>query len=153
MNRICDEWKKLDAGQAAFDFVAENLDGNEVRFSDFAGKYVYIDVWATWCGPCKKEIPYLKELEKDFHGRNIVLVSYSIDSNKQAWLDFVPENELGGVQIIGDDAWNSSVTKYYKVHAVPSFMFFGPDGKIINIKMTRPSNPETKKTFESYNDL
>jgi len=153
LNDIYKEWKKLDAGQPGFDFVAEDLEGNEVRFSDFAGKYVYIDVWATWCGPCIKEIPYLKELEKDYHGRNILFVSYSIDADKQKWLDFIPENELGGVQIIGDDAWKSSATKYYKVTAVPTFMFFGPDGKIINRKMTRPSNPETRKAFDSYSDL
>ena len=140
-------------GQPAFNFAAEDLEGNEVKFSDFAGKYVYIDVWATWCGPCIKEIPYLKQLEKDYHGRNIVFISYSIDSKKQAWLDYVPENELGGVQIIGDNAWKSTLTKYYKVTAVPTFLFFSPEGKIIDVKMTRPSNTETGKMFDSYSDL
>lgn len=148
-----DAWMKLAEGQPAFDFVGKDLEGNDVKFSDFKGKYVYVDVWATWCGPCKYEIPFLKTLEKDYHGRNIVFVSYSIDEDKQAWLDFVPENELGGVQIIGEKAWSSAMPVFYKVRGVPTFMFFGPDGKIIDVKMTRPSNQETRDKFDSYSDL
>ena len=124
-----------------------------MKFSDFKGKYVYVDVWATWCGPCIYEIPFLKTLEADYHNRNIVFLSYSIDEDKEAWLKYVPENELGGVQIIGENAWESKLVKEYKVRGVPTFMFFDPDGNIITVKMTRPSNQETRDTFDSYDDL
>jgi len=147
------DWLKLSEGDQGFDFTGKALQGNDVKFSDFRGKYVYLDVWATWCGPCRREIPYLKQLEADYHGRNIVFISYSIDDDKQAWLDFVPENELGGVRIIGENAWQSEMTKYYKVNGVPTFMFFDPEGKIISIKMTRPSDDETREKFDSYTDL
>ncbi|MCK5821712.1 MAG: TlpA family protein disulfide reductase [Bacteroidales bacterium] len=152
-NKEYEAWKKLAEGEQGFDFVGHDLDGNVVKFSDFKGKYLYVDVWATWCGPCVYEIPFLKELEADYHDRNIVFMSYSIDSDKDAWLKYVPENELGGVQIIGEDAWQSAMLVYYKVRGVPTFMLFGPEGEIISVKMTRPSDQKTRDKFDSYKDL
>lgn len=152
-NKEYEEWKKLASGQPAVPFEGKDRDGNVVKLADFAGKYVYVDVWATWCGPCKYEIPFLKQLEADYHERNIVFLSYSIDEDKEAWLKFVPENELGGVQIIGENAWESKLCKDYKIMGVPTFMFFGPDGNIINAKMSRPSSQATRDKFDSYTDL
>lgn len=148
-----DEWKSLGNGEPAYAFEGHDLEGNLVKFSDFKGKYVYVDVWATWCGPCIYEIPFLKTLEADYHDRNIVFLSYSIDEDKDAWLKFVPENELGGVQIIGNNGWKSQLCLDYKVRGVPTFMMFDPDGKIISVKMTRPSSQDTRDRFDSYTDL
>ncbi|GIR11785.1 MAG: hypothetical protein CM15mP23_03600 [Cryomorphaceae bacterium] len=67
--------------------------------SSFKGSLVYVDVWATWCGPCKAEIPYLKSLEQDYHEQNIIFLSVSVDTNKDEWLKMVKEEELGGVQL------------------------------------------------------
>ena len=152
-NKTLGEWKLLAAGQPMIDFAGKDLDGNPVSSTDLRGKYLYVDVWATWCGPCKYEIPFLKQLEKDYHGRNIVFLSYSIDEDHDAWLKFVPENELGGVQIIGENAWESALCTNYKIRGVPTFMFFDPAGKIISVKMTRPSNQLTRDKFDSYSDL
>ncbi len=152
-NMEYESWLKLSEGQPAIDFMGKDLEGNEVKLSDFKGKYVYVDVWATWCGPCKYEIPFLKQLEADYHDRNIVFLSYSIDDDKQAWLDFVPENELKGVQIIGEAGWQSEMAVNYKIRGVPTFMLFGADGKIISTKMTRPSDEETRVKFDSFSDL
>lgn len=152
-NEEYEAWETLAKGQPAFNFEGHDLEGNLVKFSDFKGKYVYVDVWATWCGPCIYEIPFLKTLEADYHDRNIVFISYSIDSDKDAWLKYVPENELGGVQIIGEDAWQSKMVIEFKVRGVPTFMFFDPDGNIINIKMTRPSNQKTRDSFDAYENL
>ncbi|MCD6347974.1 MAG: TlpA family protein disulfide reductase, partial [Bacteroidales bacterium] len=152
-NEQYEVWEKLSEGQPAIEFIGKDLEGNAVKLSDFKGKYVYVDVWATWCSPCVYEIPYLKTLEADYHGKNIVFISYSIDEDHPAWLKFVPEEELGGVQIIGEDGWTSKLCLDYKVRGVPTFMFFDPDGKIINVKMTRPSNQATRDSFDSYSDL
>lgn len=152
-NKEHDAWLSLAAGRPGLDFVGRDLKGNDIRFSNFKGKYVYVDVWATWCGPCRYEIPFLKKLEKDYHKRNIVFLSYSIDSDKEAWLEFVPKEELEGVQIIGDNAWESELIKHYKIKGVPTFMFFDPEGKIVSVKMTRPSDNKTRETFDSYSDL
>lgn len=152
-NEEFDAWSKLSKGAPMLEFVGKDLEGNTVSSTDFRGKYLYVDVWATWCGPCIGEIPYLKTLEADYHDRNIVFLSYSIDDDKDAWLKYVPENELGGVQIIGKGGWQSQLCKDYKVRGVPTFMFFDPEGKIITPKMTRPSSQKTRDTFDSYSDL
>ncbi len=152
-NEQYEAWGKLAKGAPAFVFEGHDLDGKLVKFSDFKGKYVYVDIWATWCGPCKYEIPFLKQLEADYHDKNIVFLSYSIDEDKDAWLKFVPENELGGVQIIGENAWESQLCKDYKIRGVPTFMFFDPAGNILNVKMSRPSAQATRDAFDSYADL
>ena len=66
---------------------------------DFRGKYIYIDMWATWCGPCQKELPFLKKLEEKFKGRNIVFVGLSIDQDKAKWAARVKSGALSGTQL------------------------------------------------------
>lgn len=149
LNVTVAEWKKLGQGQPAFDFTGKDMQGNPVKLSDFRGKLVYVDVWATWCGPCKYEIPYLDTLETDYHGKNIVFISYSIDEDHAAWLKFVPENKLQGVQIIGEKAWESELCKKYKIMGVPTFMLFDTEGKIVSVKMSRPSDKKTREKFDS----
>jgi thiol-disulfide isomerase/thioredoxin len=149
LNATVAEWKLLGQGQPAFDFTGRDAQGNLVKLSDFKGKLVYVDVWATWCGPCKYEIPYLDTLETDYSGKNIVFISYSIDEDHAAWLKFVPENKLKGVQIIGEKAWESALCKEYKIMGVPTFMLFDTEGKIVTVKMTRPSDKKTREKFDS----
>lgn len=148
LNKTVAEWKALGKGMPAFEFSGKDLQGNTVKLSDFRGKLVYVDVWATWCGPCKYEIPYLDTLETDYHGKNIVFISYSIDEDYAAWTKFVPENKLQGVQIIGEKAWESDLCKKYKIMGVPTFMLFDTEGKIVSTKMTRPSDKKTRETFD-----
>ena len=75
------------------DFKGQDINGKTLSLKDFNGKYLYIDVWATWCGPCKKEIPFLKELEKKFEGKNITFLSLSTDQNKTDWENMVKSGE------------------------------------------------------------
>ena len=152
-NSEYEAWKRLDKGEPMIDFSGEDLNGNRVQSTDFRGKYLYVDVWATWCGPCVYEVPFLKKLEADYHDRNIVFLSYSIDEDKDAWLKYVPEHQLSGVHLRGERGWQSKLCKDYKVSGVPTFLFFDPEGKIINVKMTRPSDPRTRDTFNAFKDL
>jgi len=149
LNATVAEWKLLGPGEPAIDFTGKDARGNPVKLSDFKGKLVYVDVWATWCGPCKYEIPFLDTLETDYHGKNIVFISYSIDEDHAAWLKFVPEHKLQGVQIIGEKAWESALCKKYKIMGVPTFMLFDTAGKIVSVKMTRPSDKKTRDKFDS----
>jgi thiol-disulfide isomerase/thioredoxin len=146
-------WLPIQKGQSAIDFTGGSIDKQEVKLSDFRGKYVYVDVWATWCGPCIYELPFLKKLEEDYNKKNIVFLSYSIDDVRADWEKFVPENDLKGVQLIGENGWQSKLCKDYKIWGIPTFMFFDPDGKIITIQMTRPSDEKTRKTFDSIKGL
>ena len=134
-------------GEPAVDFTYPNMDGNEVSLSSLKGKLVYVDVWATWCGPCKAEIPALRELEEEYHGKNIVFLSVSVDDNKDEWLKMVKEENLGGIQLWAD-GW-SGITKDYAILGIPRFMLFSTHGKVISNDAPRPSSLEIRDLIDS----
>ena len=135
-------------GEPYIDFTYENTKGEAVSLSSFKGSLVYLDVWATWCGPCKAEIPYLKTLEQNYHQKNIVFLSVSVDTDKEKWLKMVEEEALGGVQLWAD-GW-SQITKDYAIFGIPRFILFSEDGKVISNDAPRPSNQETRELFDKY---
>jgi thiol-disulfide isomerase/thioredoxin len=143
------EYEKVlhkNVGQKGLDFTYKDINDKAVSFSDFKGKFVYIDLWATWCGPCKAEIPHMKKIEEDYHGKNIVFVSLSLDKPKDAqkWKDYVTKEQLKGIQLMADKDFGSDVAKNYDVNAIPRFLLFDPKGNIINADALRPSNPELR---------
>lgn len=138
----------IKPGNMAADFTYPDVTGKEVSLSDFKGKVVVVDVWATWCGPCRKELPFLKKLEKEMHGQEVVFIGVSVDEekNKQKWLDFVKEEQLQGVQLFAN-GW-SKITKDYQIKAIPRFMVFDKESKIVAVDAPRPSNPTLKQMIE-----
>lgn len=128
----------------------ENYKGGTVSLEDLKGKYVYIDVWATWCGPCLQEIPFLKEVEKDYANKNIQIVSMSIDveSAYNKWRDMIETKELGGLQILADKNWESSFVQEYGIYGIPRFILLDPEGNIVSADAPRPSNPELRTLFD-----
>lgn len=136
---------KLSVGSEAPDFKYPDIEGNIYSLKDFKGKYVYIDVWATWCGPCCKEIPSLKKLEKKMAKKKIVSVSLSCDEKQEAWRKMVKEDKLGGVQLcMGKDM---TFRDAYGITAIPRFILLDKEGKIVNVFMTPPSDLRTEKTL------
>jgi len=133
----------------------ENFKGGTTSLSDLKGKYVYIDVWATWCGPCIAEIPSLKKVEKLYHNKNIEFVSISIDErnrpnyNYKRWKEMIVEKDLGGVQLFADNAWNSKFTKAYGIDSIPRFLLIDPDGNIVSGNAPRPSDQKLIELFDS----
>jgi thiol-disulfide isomerase/thioredoxin len=127
----------------------ENFDGSKTSLSDLKGKYVYIDVWATWCGPCKAEIPSLKALEEEFHGKNIEFVSISVDKEDayDTWRKMVADEELKGIQLYADKNFESDFILEYGINSIPRFILIDPDGNIVDANTSRPSNPRTKEMF------
>ena len=142
---------KLAKGVKSPEFVNyENYDGSKTSLKDLKGKFVYIDVWATWCGPCKAEIPSLKALEKDFHGKNIEFVSISVDKENayDTWRNMIKEKELRGIQLYADKNFESDFILEYGIDAIPRFILIDPKGNIVDANTSRPSNPKTKELFK-----
>ncbi|WP_374399447.1 TlpA family protein disulfide reductase [Flavobacterium sp.] len=133
--------KKME-GVVSPSFDYENHKGGKTKLEDLRGKYVYIDVWATWCGPCIAEIPHLKKVEEKYHGKNIEFVSISVDTEKdyEKWKKMVVSKELGGIQLFADKNWTSDFIKAYGINAIPRFILIGPDGKVIKADAPRPSS-------------
>lgn len=141
---------KLLKGKPAPTFNYTNTKGEEVPLESLKGKNVYVDVWATWCGPCKREIPHLKELEAKYHGNDdIVFMSVSIDKleDKDKWLKMVEEKELNGVQLMADKDWKSSICTDYAIRGIPRFLLIDQDGNIMDKNAPRPSSKEIKEVM------
>uniref|UniRef100_UPI00404920C3 TlpA family protein disulfide reductase n=1 Tax=Flavobacterium sp. TaxID=239 RepID=UPI00404920C3 len=119
-----------------------NHDGSKTSLADLRGKFVYIDVWATWCGPCIGEIPSLQAVEKQFHDANIAFVSISVDNEKdfEKWQNYVADKNLGGIQLFADNNWESEFVQNYAVDGIPRFILLNPAGEIVNADAPRPSD-------------
>lgn len=134
----------VEPGMPSPTFNYENQKGGKTSLESLKGKYVYIDVWATWCGPCLKEIPFLKKVEEQFQGKNIVFVSISIDNikDREKWSNFVNKKELSGIQLLADKEFNSKFIKEYNILGIPRFILIDPNGNIVNANAPRPSDPK-----------
>lgn len=154
INNYDDQYDKMLTilpGEATPSFMNyENHNGDSTSLSDFSGKYVYIDVWATWCGPCIAEIPALKQLEADMHGKNIEFLSISVDRENahETWINMVNEKELGGTQLFADKSWQSEFTQAYSINSIPRFILIDPQGNIVDADAKRPSNSELREEFK-----
>lgn len=149
--QACAKWDKAAVGRPSPDFKGVDINGKEMSLRDFRGKYVFIDMWATWCGPCQKELPFLKELEKKYEGRNITFVGLSIDKDKAKWEAKVKSGALCGTQLhIGT---GSKFQADYRISGIPRFILIDPNGRIVNPDMTRPSSDDTVKILNSLPGL
>ena len=128
-----------------------DINGKEFSLASLKGKYVYIDVWATWCGPCRQEIPHLKVLEEKFHGKNIHFVSISVDNRQKDWARMVTKDNMTGIQLYGGP--RAQIMVDYKIEGIPRFLLIDREGRIINSDMTRPSDPDTEKTLNALEGI
>ncbi|MEA1877689.1 MAG: TlpA disulfide reductase family protein [Bacteroidota bacterium] len=129
------------------DFNIVNFKGGEVSLGDLQGNFIYIDFWATWCGPCIKEIPSLKLLEDEFEDDPIHFVSISFDQERDTlkWKDFVRDNQLTGIQLLADETTNKKLSAALNIKSIPRFVLLDREGKIIDANAPRPSNPKLKE--------
>ena len=146
VNGVLAEWQHLKKGMPAYEFSFEDMDGKMLTMADFKGKYVYVDVWATWCNPCLGEIPYLKKMEEEFKGKNIAFVSISVDQTQDPWRAMVVNDTLKGVQLWAGQA--KEFSEFYKITGIPRFMLFDQEGNIMEASATRPSGGIEKQIAE-----
>ncbi|MGX5821032.1 TlpA family protein disulfide reductase [Chitinophaga lutea] len=139
----------LGKGTKAFPFNYPDIEGKNVSLASLKGQVVLVDTWATWCGPCKAEIPHLKQLEKELEGHKIAIVSLSVDkkADEQKWKDFVKNEKLGGIQLYANGS--DEFLKYYNITGIPRFLVFDQQGNIVTVDAPRPSSPDLKKLLLS----
>ncbi|MDB4297148.1 TlpA family protein disulfide reductase [Flavobacteriaceae bacterium] len=139
-------YSKGDPSPKFVDFL--NYKGGKTSLDDLKGNYVYIDIWATWCPPCKAEIPFLKKLEEEYKHKNIKFVSISIDNPREIdkWHKMINDRRMGGVQLFANN--DLRFTEAYQVTGIPRFILLDTEGKIIFDVAPRPSSGEMENIFK-----
>lgn len=122
--------KKIGIGAMAFDFELPDVDGKIFKLSDYRGKYVLIEFTASWCGWCKKEIPYLQQLYNETKGKNLEMFTIYVDKDRNTWLNDMNEHSLPWTVLCDLKALDSPVGKGYNVHGIPAIFLIAPDGTI-----------------------
>lgn len=140
--QVAAQFASLYPGADAPNAEFHDLNNVVYHISDFKGKVIYIDTWATWCGPCKAEIPALQKLEEEYHDKNIQFISISTDQSMQNWIDFLKKQPMGGLQAHNTQNTSASISALYKVNSIPRFILINQDGKIVTANAPRPSSGE-----------
>lgn len=131
-----DQAGKLVEGQPAIDIMMTDVDGNVKRLSDFRGKVIYMDLWATWCGPCIQESPFFETLSKKYEGKDIVFLPVSTDSRATTWKSYLKVHHKDLPQYISQD---QALKDGWCVRYIPRFILIDRDFKIVNAYAPRPS--------------
>lgn len=131
--------KSLSRGKPAPDFITTALNKDTFSLKNFQGKYVVIDVWATWCQSCQVQLPNFDGLAEQYTGQNVVFIALSIDDNKWAWENQASENISRVFHLHASD--KNLLGRAYGIEYMPRYILLGTDGKIINAQMPEPGNP------------
>jgi thiol-disulfide isomerase/thioredoxin len=121
-------------GSPFINIVSKDPEGNPIELSEYVGKgkYVLIDFWASWCPPCRKEMPAMVELYSTFKDKNFEIIAYSLDKTAEAWKKGITDLNMTWPQMSDCDYWQSQGVKLYAVQSIPQTILIDPDGKIID---------------------
>lgn len=125
--------RKTAIGNVAPEFVQNDTLGNPVALSSFRGKYVLVDFWASWCGPCRRENPMVVKAFQQFQAKGFTIVGVSLDQPgaKEKWMDAIHKDALTWTHVSDLKYWENEVAKQYGIRAIPQNFLLDPSGKII----------------------
>lgn len=122
---------KTAPGKLAPDFVMNDVDGKPLKLSALRGKYVLVDFWASWCGPCRKENPNVVAAYKKYHDKGFEILGVSLDSKKEAWLKAINDDHLTWKHVSDLKGWANTAAALYGVKSVPASFLLDKDGKVV----------------------
>ncbi len=128
----------ITPGKMAPDFTLPDVDGKPFKLSSTRGKYVLVDFWASWCGPCRQENPNVVAAYKQFKNKNFTIIGVSLDKNKSDWLKAIRDDGLEWKQTSDLKYWNNEAAAIYGVEAIPFNVLIDPQGKIIATELRGP---------------
>jgi len=118
----------IGIGKPAKDFSTTLISGEKISLSDLKGKVILIDFWATWCPPCIKGIPHIKELYKEYKDRNFEIIGISLDKKKELVVKYIVKEQIKWKMIFSGKAWADDIAKNYNVNLIPSYWIIDRDG-------------------------
>ena len=131
-----------------FSFYLEDLNGNLRSLSEFYGKYLYVDLWASWCGPCKKQFKYVKELKQKFKRKQLKKIKFvyiSIDKDYSAWKETIKKYDIEGEHFISPANKLNNASDFFNISSIPRYIVIDPSGKITDSDAIRPGDPDIKE--------
>ncbi len=123
--------KVVSVGQPAPDFVLNNPDGVPIKLSEYKGKYVLLDFWASWCAPCREENPNIVKTHKEYAAKGFDVLGVSLDDNKEDWVRAIRSDNLNWKHVSDLKRWDSEIAALYKVDGIPASFIIDPQGKIV----------------------
>lgn len=133
LNKMMSKLKAIEVGYIAPDFTLKDSSGKKsYSLHGLRGKYVLVDFWASWCGPCKAEIPFLKKAYEKYHSKGFEIMSVSLDDKKDAWLNSLKQFQMPWIQVSDVKGFNSIVNDLYHVPAIPKTLLLDKNGTIIS---------------------
>ena len=142
-----DRLNKLQKGKKAPEILAENVRGADVKLGDLANKFVIIDVWATWCGPCKEQDPFFEQLAKQYTSDRVAFVSISVDQDKDAWRMQAQQKSKQVLQIWAKNG-GVDFMKEYAIATIPRFILIDPKGYIVSVQLPPPADPQFEEQLQ-----